>query len=231
MCKCVDVQMCGFQMCGWCYLQMPEQSSFNYLHICTSTHLHIFNHPHICTFEICTSAHSKFYNPLYLTMYIIRQATVNDVETIRSIAEQTWWVAYSPILEKEQIEFMLGEIYATPKITSQIKNNSQTFLLLIEDDQPVAFAAYSPREEDPEIYKLHKLYCLPQTQGKGYGKMLINEVAAKTLEAGKHTLDLNMNRYNKAKTFYEKMGFTVAYEEDIAIGKYWMNDFVMRKEL
>jgi hypothetical protein len=56
-------------------------------------------------------------------------------------------------------------------------------------------------------------------------------VINKTLEAGKHTLDLNVNRYNKAKSFYEKMGFAVAYEEDIPIGKYWMNDFVMRKEI
>jgi GNAT superfamily N-acetyltransferase len=102
---------------------------------------------------------------------------------------------------------------------------------LEEDGQPVAFAGYSPRGEDPEVYKLHKLYCLPQTQGKGYGKILINEVAAKTLEAGKHLLDLNVNRYNKAKTFYEKMGFKVIYEEDVPIGKYYMNDYVMRKEL
>ena len=168
---------------------------------------------------------------IYLEMYSIRHATLNDVEAIRQIADKTWWAAYSPILEKEQIRFMLGDIYSVEKITSQIKNNIQTYLLLEEEGIPVAFAGYSPREEDPEIYKLHKLYCLPETQGKGYGKILINEVIRKTLEAGKHTLDLNVNRYNKAKNFYEKMGFVVAYEEDIPIGPYWMNDYVMRKEL
>ena len=26
------------------------------------------------------------------------------------------------------------------------------------------------------------------------------------------------------------MGFSVAYEEDIPMGKYWMNDYVMRKD-
>jgi len=164
-------------------------------------------------------------------MYSIRQATINDLETIRQIAEDTWWVAYSPILEKEQIRFMLNEIYSVEKISQQLSTCSQIYLLLIEDDKPVAFAAYSPREEDPDIYKLHKLYCLPETQGKGYGKTLVNEVAKKTTEVGKNILDLNVNRYNKAKNFYEKMGFSVAYEEDIAIGPYWMNDYVMRKEL
>lgn len=166
-----------------------------------------------------------------MAMYLIREATPNDTEIIRAIAEQTWWVTYGPILEKEQIEFMLDEIYSTRKVASQLTHKTQTYLVLEEDGQPVAFAAYSPREENPEIYKLHKLYCLPQTQGKGYGKILINEVANKTLAAGKRLLDLNVNRHNKAKTFYEKMGFKVVYEEDIPIGPYWMNDFVMRKEL
>ena len=164
-------------------------------------------------------------------MYTIRQATLSDLETIIDIAKKTWWVTYSPILEKEQIEFMLNKIYSVENISSQLEKGTQTYLLLIEDGKPVAFAGYSPREEDSEIYKLHKLYCLPETQGKGYGKVLINEVAQKTIEAGKHTLDLNVNRYNKAKNFYEKMGFSVAYEEDIPIGPYWMNDYVMRKEL
>jgi N-acetylglutamate synthase-like GNAT family acetyltransferase len=164
-------------------------------------------------------------------MYLIREATTADVEAILQIAEQTWWPTYEPLLGKEQVAYMLGEIYSQKKITDQVKNNEQTFLLLLEDGQPVAFAAYSPRDEDPEIYKLHKLYCLPVTQGKGYGKILINAVIDKTKEVGKHTLDLNVNRYNKAKDFYEKMGFTIAYEEDIPIGPYWMNDYVMRKEL
>ena len=164
-------------------------------------------------------------------MYFIRKAMLNDVEIIREIAEQTWRHTYSPILEKEQIDYMLDEIYSVGRITDQLKRDTQTYLILIENDKPVAFAGYSPREEDSGIYKLHKLYCLPETQGKGYGKILINEVINKIIEAGKHTLDLNVNRHNKAKNFYEKMGFVVAYEEDIPIGKYWVNDYVMRKEL
>ncbi len=164
-------------------------------------------------------------------MYTIRKATTTDTETIIQIAETTWWVAYSPILEEEQIRFMLDEIYTAEKISNQIENNIQTYLMLLEDEQSVAFAAFSPREDDVDIYKLHKLYCLPVTQGKGYGKILIDAVSNEVLKAGKHILELNVNRYNKAKSFYEKMGFSEAYQEDIPIGPYFMNDYVMRKEL
>ena len=164
-------------------------------------------------------------------MYTIQPATIHDVETIRQIAQETWYATYLSILSQEQLDYMLTEIYSTDKLTTQIKNNEQTFLLIKEEDEIVAFAAYSPREESPEIYKLHKIYCLPKTQGKGYGKILINEVCDKVKAAGKHLLELNVNRYNKAKTFYEKMGFEVMYEIDVPIGPYFMNDYVMRKSI
>jgi GNAT superfamily N-acetyltransferase len=163
-------------------------------------------------------------------MYI-RAATVEDVETIRQLADAIWRPSYGAILSPEQLNFMLAEIYSTEKITSQIIQDEQTYLLLIEGDDPVAFAAYSPREENADIYKLHKLYCLPSTQGKGHGKLLVERVCSDVLAAGKNILELNVNRYNPSKHFYEKLGFTVKYEEDIPIGPYWMNDYVMRKEL
>jgi len=164
-------------------------------------------------------------------MYTIRKATLKDVETIRSLAKEIWYDTYLPILAEAQLEYMLNEIYSTQKLSAQIKNNEQTFLVLAEDEQIVAFAAYSAREENPDIYKLHKIYCLPATQGKGYGKVLINTVCEAVIKAGKHLLELNVNRHNKAKDFYEKMDFKVIYEEDVPIGPYFMNDYVMRKEL
>jgi ribosomal protein S18 acetylase RimI-like enzyme len=164
-------------------------------------------------------------------MTAIREATSEDAVIIRQMAEETWWATYSSILEPEQIEFMLNAIYEVNKLKKLIEQNNQTFILLLEDGTPVAFAGYSPREENPEIYKLHKLYCLPQTQGKGYGKLLIDEVASRVKKAGKNILELNVNRHNKAKQFYERQGFSVAYEEDIPIGPYWMNDYVMTKTL
>lgn len=136
-----------------------------------------------------------------------------------------------PLLTEDHVEYMFTERYSIEEITSQMEDGSQTYLLLLDDEHPIAFASYGPREEDASVYKLHKLYCLPSTQGKGCGKALINEVFKQVAELGVKTLDLNVHRQNKARNFYEKMGFTIVYEEDIPIGPYWMNDYVMRKEL
>lgn len=164
-------------------------------------------------------------------MVRIIQANPSHSRFICEIADKTWRQAYSQILSGEQIRYMLSTLYKEEEIRQQLESNSQTYLLLLEEEKPVAFAAYGPREERQEVYKLHKLYCLPQTQGKGYGKKLLEEVSKRVLEAGSQLLELNVNRHNKAKSFYEKMGFTIAYQEDIPIGEFWMNDYVMRKIL
>ena len=46
------------------------------------------------------------------------------------------------------------------------------------------------------------------------------------------SLLLNVNRHNKAISFYKKYGFDIIAEEDIDIGNgYYMNDYVMEKKL
>jgi hypothetical protein len=41
-----------------------------------------------------------------------------------------------------------------------------------------------------------------------------------------------VNRYNKARAFYEKLGFVVIDEKDFDIGNgYFMNDYVMEKKI
>lgn len=163
-------------------------------------------------------------------MIAIRNAVAEDAAMLRLLAEKIWWPTYSDILSKEQIRFMLDEIYAEEKLRQQIENGEQTFLLLQEDEKTVAFAAYGAQTENPEIYKLHKLYALPKTQGKGYGKLLIKTVCGKVQEAGKHFLKLNVHRQNKTRFFYEKLGFKIIETVDIPFGPYILQDYIMQKD-
>ena len=165
-------------------------------------------------------------------MVSIRRAATDDARIIRTLAEAVWWPTYTPILKKEQIEYMLESMYDVDLIKQQIVTSEQTYLMLLLDDVPTGFAGFAPRKENPAVYKLHKLYCLPAKHRKGLGKLLLQEVEDMILDEGKTILELNVNRHNPAKGFYEKMGFVIAYEEDIDLGSgYFMNDYVMRKAL
>jgi ribosomal protein S18 acetylase RimI-like enzyme len=161
----------------------------------------------------------------------ILQASPRDIPAIQSMAEETWWPTYSPILGSEQIRYMLDAIYSAEALQKVMENGSQTFIILHDDNGNQGFASYGLRPENPHICKLHKIYVLPENHGKGYGKMLIEEVKNRIKAMHVYTLDLNVNRYNQAKSFYEKTGFKVIGEEDVPIGPYWMNDYMMRLEL
>ncbi len=161
-------------------------------------------------------------------MTLITPATASDIPLIRELTYKIWPQTYSPILAKEQIEYMLDKMYSPASLEQQM--NSKHFFIIGRDekDVPVGFASYS--EIEKEIFKLHKLYVLPARQGQGIGKDLLEFITNDIRFMGAKALDLNVNRYNhNAKAFYEKNGFIIIREEDIDIGGgYFMNDFVLR---
>jgi ribosomal protein S18 acetylase RimI-like enzyme len=161
-------------------------------------------------------------------MATIVNATPEHIPVIIDLAEKTWWPTYSPILEKEQLSFMLNLIYSREALENVMSNGTQTFILLKDENGWQGFASYGLRNEDSSVCKLHKLYVLPENHGKGYGRILLEEVKSRIRNMGVYTLDLNVNRHNPAKGFYEKIGFRVIREEDVPVGPYFMNDFVMR---
>ncbi len=163
--------------------------------------------------------------------YKIHHATVEDVPAIRQIAVFTWWTLYPSIISAEQIGYMLDSLYNENTLTKLILDKEQEFLLLAEDETPEAFAAYGSLEDYPDAFKLNKIYILPQKQYKGFGKALISKVVEIAKEEGKKFIELNVNRENPAKKFYEKLGFKIIKEVDIPIGSFWMNDFIMRLDI
>lgn len=164
-------------------------------------------------------------------MIYLRKAKEEDLAIIKTLAEQTWPTAYSDIISAEQIDFMLEKMYNQGELLEQLRNG-HTFLIASEMHEDVGFAGFSVIDSEQRIFKLHKLYVLPKMHGKGVGKILINEVFNKVKAEGGNFLQLNVNKANKAKDFYEKAGFYIKYSTVLDIGNgFYMDDYVMEKEL
>jgi ribosomal protein S18 acetylase RimI-like enzyme len=159
----------------------------------------------------------------------IVRASEKDIPLIRSLAQQIWPKTYAAILSQKQIGYMMKMMYNEQAIKEQMRKDHQ-FIIVYNTGIPVGFAAYG--EIEPSVYKLFKVYLLPSQQGKGTGKFIIEQIINDIKPKAATSLQLNVNRYNKAKLFYEKLGFTVVRTEDIDIGSgYFMNDYVMEKPL
>ncbi len=163
-------------------------------------------------------------------MPFIEKANPEDIPVIIKLAHEIWWPTYRDILNEAQISFMLQHIYSKEALEAQMAGG-QAFFILKNSTEKLGFAAYSEINSIDGLFKLHKLYVKPQTQSKGLGTMLLNYIIDEIKKRGAKTLELNVNRYNKALGFYQKSGFIITDEVDIPIGKYFMNDYVMQKKL
>jgi diamine N-acetyltransferase len=173
-------------------------------------------------------------NSITAANYFIRPACIDDIATIQAIAHETWPIAYGDILSAAQIRYMLTRMYAHETLANQMQDaaNGQQFLLIANAMHVAGFAAYSVNQPAAAIAKLHKLYCLPTSQGLGLGRKLVNAVIANCVIAKQKTLCLNVNKFNRAKIFYERLGFKMISEEVIDIGEgYVMDDFVLERTL
>jgi ribosomal protein S18 acetylase RimI-like enzyme len=161
----------------------------------------------------------------------IRKANKNDIQSIQNIAFETWPSAYGDILKVEQIDYMLNLMYNKEVLQKQMEE-SQTFVIIKEENEDLAFVSFETDYDKQAQTKIHKIYITPAAQGKGLGKILIEETESQAIKKRNNKLLLNVNRQNKARYFYEKLGFKIAYSEDIEIGNgYLMNDYVMVKEI
>lgn len=165
-------------------------------------------------------------------MIKIVTAQLEDIPIIQSIAAEAWPVAFSDILSEEQITYMMEMMYSTAALEEQITTGNHSFLIAKEADRNIGYLSFELNYKKQPKTKIHKIYLLPDTQGKGVGRLLFDEVSRIALNNTNHTLSLNVNRDNTAVNFYEKIGFEIIGKEDISIGNgFLMEDYIMERQL
>ena len=169
---------------------------------------------------------------LYLRIMIeVKQIHSEEIFIVNDLAHRIWPETFKGILSKEQITYMLDWMYDVNTLQDQVKTGI-LYYLLIENGQAIGFMGLEPNYPDSDYLRIHKIYLLPEKQGKGYGRELFNQAMNVAFDLDCHTLHLNVNRFNNAVEFYKAVGFKIIKEEDINIGKgFLMEDYVMELKI
>lgn len=155
------------------------------------------------------------------------KTTEKNIPLLRKLAEKSWHSAYAEILSKDQIEYMLAEMYSESEILNQLQNPNYHYYLIVVDEVPAGFMGFEFLYEK-HTTKLHRIYLLEQFKGKGLGKSGLQFLIEKVAETLDRRVILNVNKDNPAKKMYESQGFKTYHEEVFDIGKgFVMDDFLM----
>lgn len=158
-------------------------------------------------------------------------ASKEQLPIVQQLAQIIWPDTFEKILSPEQVDYMLDMMYSIESLEKQLQSN-RVFLLVKDDNRFVGFVSYELNCDNSNKTKIHKLYVLPETQGKGIGRQLIGFISDIALENQNPTLILTVNKYNKATDFYIKNGFEITQEAVFDIGNgYIMDDYIMEKKL
>jgi ribosomal protein S18 acetylase RimI-like enzyme len=126
---------------------------------------------------------------------------------------------------------MLDLFYSNEALSQDVNVNNHLYFMAFLQGEAVGFVGIQHHYLS-NTTKIHKLYIKPQFQRHRIGVQLLDFVSQIAIEAKEKWLTLNVNRYNSAKFFYEKYGFTVLKSEDIVLDfGYVMEDYVLMKSL
>lgn len=153
-----------------------------------------------------------------------------QVETVAGLATTIWTEHYTPIIGRDQVEYMLDKFQSIDAIKADLRNGSVRYFLIVRDGEIVGYAGI--KLEETRLF-LSKIYVLSSERGNGAGKKtieLIKEVAASN---NLNTIYLTVNKENTNTIgAYQKFGFAIKEEVCADIGKgYVMDDYLMELEL
>lgn len=135
-------------------------------------------------------------------MIAVRRAVPDDIDGVRQIGLTTWPVAYADVASPEFVTDGLAQWWSPEVVERGIRTGIT--LVAVENDVLIGMAGLGQEEG---FWILWKLYVLPDHQGKGVGKALL-DAAVDALPAGTAELLLDVLVGNKqAIGFYEAYGF------------------------
>lgn len=156
-------------------------------------------------------------------------ATQQDIPLIQNLARRSWENAYAEILSDEQMEYMLSEMYSQTELGKHFKHSNYHYYLIMDENTNSfeGFIGYEHHYEE-NTTKLHRIYLVPESKGKGFGKEALQFLNRKVSENGDRRIILNVNKNNDARRFYESQGYHVYDEGVFDIGNgFVMDDYLM----
>ena len=135
---------------------------------------------------------------------LIRQMKKEEIDEIGRIYALSWKSAYQGIVPQDYLD----EI--TEKRWSFLADNPRKSYVLIDEDKLIGTSSVDPGRDESMSHwgEIISIYLLPESFGKGYGKLLLDFSVNELRSRGFNKIYLwTLEQNYRARSFYEKNGF------------------------
>lgn len=148
----------------------------------------------------------------------IREASFEDVEAIRRVAEDSWEADYPDVMSRESLEEGVHDWYSPDRIRDSLSWSTST-LLVYEIDEGIAGFVHADLIPEDEIGHVLRVYVSPDARRSGIGGELLEAVCQRLFDEGASRIKAMALASNiLGDEFYRTFGFEPVGTEAIEIG-------------
>jgi GNAT superfamily N-acetyltransferase len=151
----------------------------------------------------------------------VREAQVTDAAAMGHVMVKAWLTGHRGQIPAAAWEKRRDEW--TPEVSAaawernlrerdETRGSREVYLIAVDDDENLAGILFGLPADDgasKDVAEVAALYVLPEMQGHGVGRQLLNAAAERFAELGLSTLNIAVLTTNEpARGFYEAMGGT-----------------------
>lgn len=157
-----------------------------------------------------------------------REATPDDVDSIRRVAHDSLEASYAPALDPDRIENAFEYWYNEERVVSRLEDPDVQYYVL-ENDEVVAFSECE-HDEAAEVGELHWLHVHPDHRGHGYGRQLLEETERAMFDRGATRIEGYVLAVNEAgNEFYQEHGFHKTGQRTVDLGDDTITEYTYLK--
>lgn len=159
--------------------------------------------------------------------FTIRKAETNeDLQEIAALADVIWHEHFTPIIGKEQVEYMLSRFQSYPALQDQVLTGYEYYRLL--GNRKLCGYMAIRQDQDGRMF-LSKLYIAKQYRGRHLAAFLFDFLKNLCRQRNCSAIWLTCNKHNDhSLNVYRHFGFQTidAQKNDIGNG-FFMDDYIM----
>lgn len=162
---------------------------------------------------------------------VIRSWQEADLPSVRRITWQSWISTYVSFIPESDLKSYFDIHYTEDALLSIFNDPFSQGFVAERDHQIAGYARIFFNRDENRLY-VPSLYFLPDFQGQGMGRQLLEAAEEYAAEKGLDELWIGvMLKNNQALVFYRKVGFQFVREEPFTMGKTTVSHLIGYKKL